>query len=889
MGEVIDALKAALHDRYTIEREIGSGGMATVYLAEDLKHHRKVAIKVLRPDLAATLGPERFLREIEVAAQLQHPHILPLHDSGEADGFLFYVMPFVEGQSLRDKLAKEGELPIGEVVRILRDVVDALTEAHANGVVHRDIKPENILLRGRHALVTDFGVAKAVSEATGREKLTTAGIALGTPAYMAPEQASADPHLDHRVDIYAVGAVAYELLTGRPVFMGATPQMTLAAHVTEAPQPVSKHRETVPGALESVVMRCLEKKPADRFQTAEELLPQLEALVTPSGGMTPTDTRPLAATFGRRRSFAPLVLATAAVLTVIGLVLSRMLTTEPINVGTSNIMPVTSEPGRQGGPAISPDGSQVAFVRTGPSATSATVIIRSTLNVAGGGEVIPAPEGPRTQVAPQWSPDGEFIRFLEVDSRGSASWKEVGKFGGSIRTVDLPQNVRGLDLLGCTWSSDWSQVVYSAADSIFVYSYTDESSTLVAATEVARAAHWFVWSPDGDRIAFVNGLADWALGLGHSPTSIWVVDAGGGEPVRVTSNEHMDVSPAWLDEGHLLFVSNRDGPEEVYVIAIGSNGPKGEPQKVPGPTDPHMISYSITGQKLAYAKRVVKQNVFSVPLGQRRPVPISDAQQVTSGNQTIEMHDVSPDGKWIAYDSELRGNQDIYKLSLEGGNPERLTNDPRDEFGPSWSPGGTEIAFYAREGPGATSVMVMSASGGTPETLRDLPLDANLPVWSPSGLEIAFSSAQSGQTEAWLVSRDSVGGGWHRARQLTNSGCGPAGWTPDGSGLLCWAGPELVLFSRDGVPLWRLNPEPVTFPLLRRRAAFSRDGSHVYFWGSMGAEVHGVWSIPVSGGEPRLVVMSDALGPVGISVGPDNLYMTVGDYESDIWVADLEW
>jgi serine/threonine-protein kinase len=294
MSDVLDHLKSALADRYAIEREIGSGGMATVYLAEDLKHHRKVAIKVLRPDLAATLGPERFLREIEVAARLQHPHILPLHDSGDAEGFLYYVMPFVEGQSLRDKLAKEGELPIGDAVRIVRDVVDALTEAHAHGVVHRDIKPENILLRGRHALVTDFGVAKAVSEATGREQLTTAGVALGTPAYMAPEQAAADPHLDHRVDLYAVGAVAYELLTGRPVFMGTTPQMILSAHVTEAPQSVTKHRDTVPVALESVVMRCLEKKPADRWQTAEELLPQLEALTTPSGGMTPTATRPVA-------------------------------------------------------------------------------------------------------------------------------------------------------------------------------------------------------------------------------------------------------------------------------------------------------------------------------------------------------------------------------------------------------------------------------------------------------------------------------------------------------------------------------------------------------------------------------------------------------------------
>ncbi len=297
-----DRLVAALADRYAIERELGSGGMATVYLAEDLKLRRKVAVKVLRPDLAAALGPERFLREIEVAAQLHHPHILPLHDSGEADGFLYYVMPYEEGQSLREKLAKEGELPIADAVRLLRDVVDGLAQAHKHGVVHRDIKPDNIMLSGRHALVTDFGVAKAVSEATGRQQLTTAGVALGTPAYMAPEQAAADPHIDHRADIYAVGALAYELLTRRPPFTGTTPQMVLSAHVTQAPELVTKHRETVPPALAQLVMRCLEKKPADRWQTAEELLQQLEALSTPSGGVTPTDTRPVAVVDTTRRA-----------------------------------------------------------------------------------------------------------------------------------------------------------------------------------------------------------------------------------------------------------------------------------------------------------------------------------------------------------------------------------------------------------------------------------------------------------------------------------------------------------------------------------------------------------------------------------------------------------
>jgi tetratricopeptide (TPR) repeat protein/tRNA A-37 threonylcarbamoyl transferase component Bud32 len=284
-----------LASRYAIEREVGAGGMATVYLAADLKHDRKVAVKVLRPELAASLGPDRFLREIKIAAQLQHPHILPLLDSGEADGFLYYVMPYIEGVSLRDRLMKQGELPIPEAARLLRDVADALSYAHGRGVVHRDIKPDNVMLSGRHALVMDFGVAKAVSEATGRQSLTTVGVALGTPAYMAPEQAAADPNVDHRADIYALGVMGYELLTGRPPFTGITPQQVLAAHVTEAPRPVTDQRASCPPALAETIMRCLAKRPADRWQSAEEVVERLETLGTPSGGVTPTQTQPTTA------------------------------------------------------------------------------------------------------------------------------------------------------------------------------------------------------------------------------------------------------------------------------------------------------------------------------------------------------------------------------------------------------------------------------------------------------------------------------------------------------------------------------------------------------------------------------------------------------------------
>jgi len=317
VSDIPARLTAALAERYRLEREAGQGGMATVYLAEDLKHRRKVAVKVLRPELAAALGPERFLREIEIAAQLQHPHVLPLFDSGEADGFLYYVMPFVEGESLRERLKRENRLPIPEAVRILREVVDALAHAHQHGVVHRDIKPDNVMLSGRHATVTDFGVAKAVS-AAGTDKLTTVGVALGTPTYMAPEQAMGETNLDHRADIYSVGALGYELLTGRPPFDKPTAQALLSAHVLEVPEPPMNRRPEVSQALSDLIMRCLEKEKDRRWQSAEEMLPILETMGTPSGGMTPTHTRPLPATVARQapKRTALVIVAGVALLAV---------------------------------------------------------------------------------------------------------------------------------------------------------------------------------------------------------------------------------------------------------------------------------------------------------------------------------------------------------------------------------------------------------------------------------------------------------------------------------------------------------------------------------------------------------------------------------------------
>ena len=284
-------LQATLGETYRLEHELGGGGMSRVFVAHDPTLDRKVVIKVLLPELAAGVSVSRFRREIQLAARLQHPHIVPLLTAGESQGLPYFVMPYVAGESLRARVAREGELPVTEAIRILRDVVSALVYAHSTGVMHRDIKPDNVLLSGGVAVVTDFGVAKALSVSSeGHEAvgLTSMGMALGTPAYMAPEQATGDPQTDHRADIYSLGATAYEMLSGRPPFIGRSPQAVLAAHVVETPEPIDRLRPAVPAPLAALVTACLAKRPADRPQSARELINLLDALATPSSGMAPT-------------------------------------------------------------------------------------------------------------------------------------------------------------------------------------------------------------------------------------------------------------------------------------------------------------------------------------------------------------------------------------------------------------------------------------------------------------------------------------------------------------------------------------------------------------------------------------------------------------------------
>ena len=879
MGAQLNRLKTALADRYAIAEEIGSGGMATVYLAEDLKHHRKVAVKVLRPDLAAMLGPARFLREIEVAAQLHHPHILPLYDSGDADGFLYYVMPYEEGQSLREKLAREGELPVPEAVRILRDVVDALVHAHEHNVVHRDIKPDNVMLSGHHALVTDFGVAKAVSEATGREKLTTAGVALGTPSYMAPEQAAADPHIDHRADIYAVGALAYELLTGRPPFTGTSPQMILAAHISETPEPVTKHREAVPAALNQLVMKCLEKKAADRWQSAEDLLPQLEVLATPSGGMTPTGTTPVPRVQPRWRVNVPVLTGVTVAIAVIGFFGWSSMRTGGPTVSVSNIRQLTRAPEIEYQPAISPDGGEVAYVAG--FGTDLHIFIRDL----GGGRSIPlTADRPGRQEYPRWSPDGRnlaFVEFGEAGQAGAVTSQLIPRFGGATRPI----------VEGYVWGVHGDRVVYIRGDSILVQRMDGGAPTLVA--WVPPQPHSVAWSPDGSRLAYVQGNGDFirAETLGNiAPSSIWIVDVDGGEPVEVTGHLSLNVSPAWLPDGrHLMFISNRDGPRDLYVVEVdGSGRPKGEPVAVTVGLDPHSVSVSADGSTAAYSKFTLRRNVWEVAVPASGSVSISQGRQVTIGNQIVESHRVSPDGQWFAYDSNLEGNQDIFIQPIEGGEPRQLTTDPGDDFIPDFSPDGREIAFFSMRH-GNRDLFLIGADGNNELRLTDDPREEQHPSFSPDGLRIAYY-VTGNPNQVWVMNRESVGAKWSSPQQLTQGGGVHPRWSLDGRRILYALANVIGVVTLDGEETRLLDGAVAGFVAVAK-PDWSRDGRVIYFSATRSDGSQGLYSMPAAGGEPRLLIRYDdparQVFVYGFSVGDGKVYLTVSEFESDIYVMDL--
>jgi Tol biopolymer transport system component len=875
----------ALRDRYLLERELGSGGMAIVYLAEDIKHRRKVAVKVLRAELAATMGPERFLREIEVAARLQHPHILPLHDSGQSQGFLYYVMPAVDGHNLRHRIASQGELPIHEAVKVLVEVTDALAYAHSQGVVHRDIKPENILISGRHALVTDFGVAKAVSEATGRQNLTTAGVALGTPAYMAPEQAAGESNIDQRADIYALGVLGYELISGRPPFTGRTSQEVLAAHVTQAPEALCVRRSACPPELEAVIMKCLAKRPADRWQSAEELLSHLEPLATSSGGTTPTTTRPMksvstkpvTAGYSRWLVAAGLLLALAG-----SLLFAFNHRAREIRLGRR--LQLTLAAGLELDPAMSPDGKLVAFV-TGPLAQTRLYVRQ----VEGGGSPVAITrEGPGFARMPRWSPDGERLVFSS--ERGI---EVMPALGGSPRLlVPLPPN----SWLDAAWSPDGKFIVYASGDSVLVRAVDATASQGLARLD---EAHSCSWSADNRWIACVSGNRQFVSNedFGNIATSsIWVIPAAGGAPVRVTDDQGLNVSPAWLP-GHssLLYVSNREGGRDLYQVELGRSGrPDGEAVRLSTGLNAATVSVSATGNRLAYAAFSRIANVWSMPIPRSRPVSLSGAQPVTTGSQEIEGFDASPDQRWLVFDSNRGGVQQVYRMPIAGGDVEQLTSGDTPSLAPAFSFDGREVVFHSfREG--VRQIFVVAADGGTPLQATTGKTHSRIGHWSPDGRSIVFvKNAVTPEQETSIVSRD-ASGRWGTPRTLLKGGVAGI-WSPDGTKVATEMRTPDGKFTVVVVPAGGGAPLVVGKPQDRAEGGvawgFSSDSKFVYYlMNKSSSERNGIWRVPTTGGASQPVAWYDGV-PGGFSrsvlrIRGDRLYLNIGDPESDIWMTEI--
>ena len=667
-------LRAALADRYRVERELGQGGMATVYLAEDVRHRRKVALKVLHPELSAVLGPERFLKEIELTASLQHPHILPLFDSGSADGQLFYVMPFVEGETLRARIQRESQIPVAEAVRLASEVADALSYAHGRGIVHRDIKPENILLQGGHALVADFGIALAVQQAGG-QRMTQTGLSLGTPQYMAPEQAMGEKAVDGRADIYALGAVTYEMLTGEAPFTGATAQAIVARVLTEQPRSVTAQRHTVPPLLDAAVRRALEKLPADRFQTPAQFA---ESLAAGARGDIAVAARHVTTRAGRSRSIlglAPWVLAAALGIAV---AVQRLRPpVSPIGAGPFHIA-VTLPPGRT--PAhvpsilLSPDGTRLFF---NVWSAGQRVLYSQRL-----GELDATPvAGTEGAQRAFLSPDGRWIAF----NRGEKLVK-VAVSGGT--PIALTNDAWG----GGSWGTD-GRIVFTPSYQEGLWEVSDAGGTATRLTQPDTTknelGHWWPQVlPDGDHIIFT------AYRETAEATTIEVFSRKTKQRTVLLTD---GLSARYVSSGHLLFA--RD--ESLFAVPFDLATLKVTGGAVPVVDDVAIAngdgyaSYDVAPNgTLAYLPASSYRADLDVVLVDRRGF----ARPALPDPARYDNPRLSPDGTRIAVDIAPKGGApDVWVFPI-GGRGTRITDGPSKDWMPNWTPDGREL-LYIHESP----------------------------------------------------------------------------------------------------------------------------------------------------------------------------------------------
>jgi Tol biopolymer transport system component/DNA-binding SARP family transcriptional activator len=556
-------------------------------------------------------------------------------------------------------------------------------------------------------------------------------------------------------------------------------------------------------------------------------------------------------------------------------------------LSTGHSVPLTSSPGIEFQPALSPDGSLVAFVamRGGRHA----IVVRSAAGAPGGSELLPAAEQGGEQYLPVWSPDGRVVRFVDSPNAGRPGpppiWYEVPALGGPARRVELPRPTRSV-----AWTRDGTRAAFAEGDSLFIYEINERSVSLLAVRPSTLGIHSLTWSPDARWIAYVAGNPFWPWAWNTAPSTIWLASTRDGSRVQVTDATHTNVSPAWADGRHLLFISDRDGRREVYVVAIGGHGPEGEAVKVPGGTEAHSISLSADGRKLALAHYTTDQNVWSFADSATPPFSLAAGRPVTGGAQVVETHDVSPDGKWLVYDSNLFEDGDLFKMPVAGGTPVPVVTGMTAASYPRFSPDGREIAF---SGGSDWDVWVVAADGGAPTRVTSEPGIGEVPIWSPDGLRLAFRRPRAGVIEAWTVSRPQPGASWDAPRQLTGFECAFQSWVPDGSGLLCArrGSDTLTLVSTTGAVVWHrdLSGDGLRTP---GPGAFSEDGRTLYLR-AVGSRGLGIWAWPYPGGRPRLVLplgdpeLPAVVYPGNVNVSRGRLFLTISRLESDIWVMDL--
>jgi eukaryotic-like serine/threonine-protein kinase len=733
MPELLNRLQVALADRYRIEGEIGAGGMATVYLAQDLRHDRKVALKLLRPELSAVIGAERFLAEIKLTANLQHPHILPLFDSGEADGFLFYVMPFVEGESLRSRLNREKQLPMADAVRIATEVASALDYAHRHGVVHRDIKPENILIHDGRALVADFGIALAASKAGGN-RMTETGMSLGTPHYMSPEQAMGEREITARSDVYALGVVLYEMLTGDPPFSGSTAQAIVARVLTESPRPILPQRHTIPPHVEAAVMTALEKLPADRFGTAAEFAEALAGRGTaPTIRTVATAAMPGAAPGGKTRLDPVKIGLAGAAVVAAALAAWGWLRPAPVpEVNRFSLYLPQAEglaPVNQGGNrlAISPDGRRIVYV--GPGQRGSQLWVREHDQLSS--SPIAGTEGAAT---PFLAPDGRQVGFIIAGK----TVRTVSLDGGPTLTLTDSANSTGGD-----WGADG--YVYFETDSGLgrIRASGGPIEPVFNATARKEAAEWPVVLPGAKGILFRTRRPNQAIG----EFQIQAMRLPAGEPHVVMRGVFARYSPT----GHLLVVS-ADGklvavPFDLDKLAV--TGPpvgllEGIGVEVGGFSTNLALSNSGTLVYTTGSASRARAPVWVTRDGLETPV---DSTWQPQG--IIAAFALSPDARTLAVELQQNGNGEIWVKQIPVGPFSRLTFGDTSNIRPTWTTDGRSLVYIGNAATNGGAPTSRRADGtGAAETLLRSPF--------------AFGQVFETHNGQWLVVRRSffeAGGG----------------------------------------------------------------------------------------------------------------------------------